>query len=195
MERHEHYANKMIATSPTLLVIGHICLASTLLVDGKHMVCKNKAMGTWGTSVFRCWKPTSFAGKMHRRKTKRETRNHFQQKLNRFNMQFSRRKKTKKNKRTFNQGEISRNRWMDGKQKGTNVGRKGGQKNRKNKNRNKYGRRWHKKKEGRSMISKIFHFHMRDHSDKKELLFYSHGILFCCQALKLYKRSLHRVIG
>ena len=116
MERHEHYANKMIATSPTLLVIGHICLASTLLVDGKHMVCKNKAMGTWGTSVFRCWKPTSFAGKMHRRKTKRETRNHFQQKLNRFNMQFSRRKKLKKIKepsiKVKSQGTVG---WMENK--------------------------------------------------------------------------------
>ena len=186
----------MLARTSILLMISHIILGTTLLVDGKQIVCKNRAMDTWlATRGIQCWKPTSFAGKMRKRKTKRVEGNQFQRKLNRVNMQISRRKRTTQNKRIVNQHKISRNRWMDGKQKGTNVGRKGGQKNRKNKNRNKYGRRWHKKKEGRSMISKIFHFHMRDHSDKKELLFYSHGILFCCQALKLYKRSLHRVIG
>ena len=135
-------------------------------------------MDTWlATRGIQCWKPTSFAGKMRKRKTKRVDGNQFQRKLNRVNMQISGRKKTTKNKRIINQDKISRNRWMDGKQKRRNVGRKGAQKNRKKKKRNKYGRRWHKKKKRRNMIPILFHFHMRDHSDKKSsflFTFYKH---------------------
>ena len=115
-------------------------------------------MGAWGTTRgIWCWKPMSFAGKMRKEKTKREDGNQFQRKLNRVNMKFSRKKKAAKNKRILNlQGKISRNRLMDGKQKRRNVGRKGRQKNRKNWNRNKYGRRWPKKKKRRNMIRKYF---------------------------------------
>ena len=158
----------MLARTSILFMISHIILGTTLLVDGKQIVCKNRAMGARViTRGIRCWKPMSFTGKMCKGKTKREDGNQFQQKLNRVNMQLSRREKTTKNKRIFNQGQISRNRWMDGKQKRKNVGKKGGQKNRKIKNRNKYGRRWLKKKKRRNMIPIIFHFHTRDHSDKK----------------------------
>ena len=123
-------------------------MGTTLLVDGKQIVCKNRAMGTWGaTRGIQCWKPTSFASEMRKGKTKREDGNQFQRKLNRVNMQFSQ--------------------WMENK-KGRNG--KGGQKNRKNKNRNKYCRWWNKKKKRRNIISKIFHFHMRDHCDKKRCL-------------------------
>ena len=151
------------------VMISHIIWGTTLLVDGKQIVCRNRAMGTWGTTRgLQCWKSTSFAGKTRKGKTKREVGNQFQQKLNRVNMQFSRREKNTKNKRILNlQGKISRTRWMDGKQKRRNVGGKGRQKNRKNKNRNKYGRRWQKKKKRGNVIRTIFHFHMRDHSNKK----------------------------
>ena len=166
----------MLARTPILFMISHIIWGTTLLVDGKQIVCKNRAMGAWGkTREIWCWKSTSFAGKIRKGKTKREVGNQFQRKLNRVNMQFSRREKNTKNKRILNlQGKISRNRWMDGKQKRRNVGRKGRQKNRKNWNRNKYGRRWPKKKKRRNMISKVFHFHLRDHSDDEKSSFFIH---------------------
>ena len=166
----------MLARTPILFMISHIIWGTTLLVDGKQIVCKNRAMGAWGkTREIWCWKSTSFAGKIRKGKTKREVGNQFQRKLNPVNMQFSRREKNTKNKRILNlQGKISRNRWMDGKQKRRNVGRKGRQKNRKNWNRNKYGRRWPKKKKRRNMISKVFHFHLRDHSDDEKSSFFIH---------------------
>ena len=51
------------------------------------------------------------------------------------------------------------------------AGTKGGQKNRKNKIRNRYGKRWNKKKKKMNIISKIFYFHTRDHCEKKSSFF------------------------
>ena len=114
----DYCRQKMFARTPILFLISHIIWGTTLLVDGKQIVCENRAMGAWGkTREIWCWKSTSFAGKIRKGKTKREVGNQFQRKLNPVNMQFSRREKNTKNKRILNlQGKISRNRLMDGKQ-------------------------------------------------------------------------------